>query len=326
MKIQTILRLATLSGMMLMALQAGNLTAGGDALQIPGSARPMALAEAFVADAGTVDSLSYNPAGLASVVGREYSLRLWQKIFSGWTSDLSSGMASIALPIKSIGTLGAEFKFLKTDSFGEIDPLGVAVPGSTISVQNFAGTVGIGRNIFNHISAGANVKYVRDSYADYAFDYIAVDAGILASTLFPGIGYASLGVAARNIGVNIVKDASAKSVDLPLTYAAGFKIAVQGNSPHGLMLSSEYNVITTSVNRVAVGAEYSYDSKYFVRGGYNYFFDHIGTFTVGAGFKLKIKVLKDFQVFANYAVAPLKDQFSQYAQSFSLTFLNSAAE
>ena len=182
-------------------------TSGAAFLRIGDGARPLALAGAYTAASGSVDSIYYNPAGLSGLDGKELSLT-----HSDWLQGTSFDAVSYG-QATPYGTLGVSA--LRLGGTQEGRDANRQFTGN-FTTEDIAATLSYAKSLGSSVGAGANLKFLRsaiasDSAATYAFDF-----GATASALGERLRF---GAAALNIGSGL---RFVDQVDrLPLTIAMG---------------------------------------------------------------------------------------------------------
>ena len=265
---------------------AGSVYAGGagttaaNFLRIGTGARASGMGEAQVAISDSVDSVYWNPAGLALVKNTEISLMhliYWQGI--------SYEYAAVALPIKKFGVIGIGIDYLNS---GNIDKTTENTTGSdytlagSFSYMAFAGTISYGNNFVidkMKMNLGASVKIVGDKIEDDLVLGAGLDLGVTSELIKNGF----IGIAMQNIGVTF-----SKSTLLPMQLKAGGGYFVDMLGKDHLIIVGVDGVLPfDSTLKLNAGLEYSYQKTFFVRVGYkvNYALENL---TAGAGFRLNI--------------------------------------
>ncbi len=259
----------------LVPLRAENAGATGAAfLKLGVGARAMGMGEAYTAEASSVDSLYWNPAGLINT-WRPTLLVSYKPI----VEDTAQSQAALALRHKNIG-FGAGYNGVSYKSIDAYDDGGNEL--ESYDAADHSGVVGVAIGS-QKISAGLVVKFIQSKIADESASAIAADAGILMeSPLSPSIFHA---LVVKNLGGGIKfyeqEDA------LPLS-------ATLGNS---LKFKNRYTLTLDAIWRSkdkaagAAGLEYSFSGDRFsglaLRGGYNTGrneIDGMSGLSFGAGF------------------------------------------
>ncbi|MFH1074139.1 MAG: PorV/PorQ family protein [Candidatus Firestonebacteria bacterium] len=268
-------------------------TTASNFLRIGTGARASGMGEAQVAISDNVDSVYWNPAGLALVKNTEISLMhliYWQGI--------SYEYAAIALPIKKIGTFGIGIDYLNS---GNIDKTTENATGSdytaagSFSYEAFAGTISYGNKFVIEkmpINMGASIKVVGDKIEDDLVLGAGLDIGLTSELIKNGY----LGAAIQNIGVTFAKNTL---LPMQLKVGGGYLLEVLGKD-HLIVGAVDGIFPFDSSIKLNAGMEYSYQKTFFIRVGYkvNYALENL---TAGAGFRLNIDRM---QYELNYSYTP----------------------
>jgi hypothetical protein len=197
-------------------------------LELPASARALALGGAYVAAGADDAALFYNPSQLATVEGRAASMSV-QPYIEGSTL----GAVSAAFQLGP-GTVGVGIQVL---SYGSADEYvcdettgcerGEAT-GRTVSANDVAASVGYGMT-WRTIRLGAAAKYVRQSLADASGGVPALDVGA-AIDVWRG---ATVGVSIQNVGPDLKTAGS--SAPLPRFFRLGASLPWRGVGPFDVL-------------------------------------------------------------------------------------------
>lgn len=201
---------------------------GAIILELPASARALALGGAYVTAAADDAALFYNASQLATVEGRAASMSV-QPYIEGSTL----GALSAAFQVGP-GTLGVGVQVL---SYGSADEYvcddttacerGEAT-GRTVSANDVAASVGYGMT-WRTVRLGAAAKYVRQSLADASGGAPAIDVGA-AIDVWRG---ATVGVSVQNLGPNLKTAGS--SAPLPRFLRLGASLPWRGVGPFDVL-------------------------------------------------------------------------------------------
>jgi hypothetical protein len=241
---------AVLVSSVVMASSAFADTSGAAFLQIGDGARPLALAGAYTAAAGSVDSIYYNPGGLASLDGKELSLT-HSDWLEGTTFDVvsyghSTAFGTLALSALRLGGTqeGRDINRLQTANF---------------TTEDIAATLSYAKSLGSFVGAGANVKFLHSAIASDSASTYAVDFG--ATARVPG-QHLQFGATALNIGSGL---RFVDQVDrLPLTLAIGS--SYQPIAPLTFSLDFKHQPYD-SFSELDAGAEYGI-GPFALRAGY----------------------------------------------------------
>ena len=256
-------------------------------LKIGVGAKAIGMGESQVAATDDLYASYWNPAGLARLEKPQLAL-----MHNEWFAGINHEFVGVALPLGSIGTVGASASFL---SFGEL--LGRDPDGNETSIfrpYDLAMIFSYARGFGKSFAFGANAKFLREQIADETGTGIAFDLGGLYT--FPDMPL-SLGFNAQHLGprVTFIEEA----FGLPVTFRFGAAYRLWNEA---LVLTSD--IIRPADNDIAIGigAGYTIGNILQLRTGYKY---QLGGNDLGAvsgltgGFGLK---LLRFQV--DYALVP----------------------
>jgi hypothetical protein len=226
---------------------------GAIVLELPSSARALALGGAFVALGADDASLFYNASQLATIEGKAASMSV-QPYLEGSTL----GAASVAFNV-GVGTIGVGVQMLSYGSADEVvcdDSTGCErgeATGRTISASDVALSVGYGVTV-RIVRVGLAAKYVRQSVADASGGVPAVDLGA-AIDLWRG---ATVGVTIQNIGPGL-KTANA-TAPLPRILRVGAALPWRGVGPFDVLGTIEVAQFRTGDVVPLGGAEMTWTS------------------------------------------------------------------
>ena len=141
-------------------------------LKIGVGAKAMGMGESQVAATDDLYASYWNPAGLAKLQKPQLAL-----MHNEWFADINHEFVGIALPLGSIGTVGASASYL---SFGELQ--GRDRDGNETAIfrpYDLAMIFSYARGFGNSFALGANAKFLREQIADETGTGIAFDFGAL---------------------------------------------------------------------------------------------------------------------------------------------------
>lgn len=165
-------------------------TVGAAFLKIEAGSRPAGMGGAFAGLANDVNTIYWNPAGLAAVSGRQFTA---MQNFS--IADISNQFLGYANKFSEKATWGASFLGAFTEIERRRRP--TEEPDSTATVGGFAAGVSIGYILSPHLSVGATAKTISQQLDVEDSIGGAADVGLLLRMLDNRLG---LGFAAQNLG------------------------------------------------------------------------------------------------------------------------------
>lgn len=162
---------------------------GSSYLLLPYHARPAALAQAVVADAGTFSSIFINPAAIG--MGNATELLLSH---TEWIQDVRMETLGTRLPF-DFGTLGLAVTTSSVEGIHFRERPGLPEASFTARFSTLQATYAY--SLFDDLWIGAGAKYIHEKiFVDEATGY-ALDFGLIYSTPIEGL---NAGVAFTNIG------------------------------------------------------------------------------------------------------------------------------
>jgi len=258
------------------------LESGAEFLKIDTDARAVSMGSAYTAAADGVNSISYNPAGLASLKSVEFGFS-----HTNWLLDSKHDFLGLGMPLKTTGGLlpagdwvmGLGVTRLTS---GSLESRGAdRLASGSFNAYDQSISIALARSM-GRARVGVAAKYIEGSIAGEKARAVAVDMGATR-----GLGNlpVSLGLSVQNLGTPM------KYIDqkdpLPLTFATGLLFSV---APGFSMALDIKRLIYDKQTDVSVGTEYSFIPGFALRTGYmmnNAAFDTKNKgFSVGAGVNL----------------------------------------
>jgi hypothetical protein len=265
-----------------------------------GSARSMAMGSAFVGVADDATALLINPAGLGTLTQSEVGLHHDSWLVGTFQENLIAG-----IPLGSVGTLGLRAAFLDYGTFQGRDPAGN--PTAPYSADELGFSFGWGKAVLPGFSLGAAVNgSVQEALGSY-YNVVSGSLGLLYS---PDPHW-RFGASFVNFGASQAQALVASALEAGLSYRTDL------GKDHRLLVSLAGVVEPGGVDRAQVGAEYGFESHYFLRAGYQYYAQDDGImglqgFTAGLGLRWR-----DLEL--DYAYVPYGDLGT--SQRISLSYL-----
>ncbi|HDQ44228.1 MAG TPA: PorV/PorQ family protein [bacterium] len=276
-------------------------------LNIDVGARAVGMGSAYVTVSDDPTAIFWNPAGLARMQSA-------QAMFShtAWIADIAFNYAAIGLPVRGLGTVGVAATFLTMDDMERttIDqPMGT---GEMFSAGSYCFTLSYARSLTDRFSIGGNVKYVNEKIYHSNASGIAFDVGTLFETQFNGL---MIGMSISNYGTkmrmsgrdmqvqvdvdprihgnnpNINANLQTDAYDMPLMFRVGIGMDVlKGAGNSNLILAVDALHPNDDVEYLNIGAEYTFNRMFSLRGGYKSMFarDSEEGLSLGGGVRYRI--------------------------------------
>lgn len=269
-------------------------------LLLDAGARGVGLGGAYTALASDAWALHYNPGGLGRV-GRAQAAFMHNRYFQ----DITQQYLGWASP----SGFGAAVNYL---DFGGATETTISNPSGAdrlgeVNMTGLAAAAGYGRYLGAGISAGAGLKFVKETVAGASGRGFAADIGLLYT---PGsLKGLSLGAALQNLGASVRFQEDRE--DLPLTLRAG---AAYAGAVKGVPCLIAFDAVKERSGDVyaAAGAEAVIAGSFPVRLGYSGRGDDGSGITAGLGYALN-------SLNFDYGFAPFKELGA--AHRFSVTYM-----
>jgi hypothetical protein len=258
-------------------------TAGAMELRIPVGARGTALGGAVASDISGVESMFWNPAGLADVTGTDVMFS-----HQNYFADMKLNYAGVATNVGTFGVVGASVKVL---SVGDIYVTTEQAPDGTGEVLTPTFSV-IGaswaRKFTDRVNFGGTLSYVTENVADNIANGLAFDFGVQYITDWHGF---RMSMVIKNFGTSMQYSGPGFELSVldpnqdpnagvhKLTYEAS-----KFEMPSYLQMSTNYNLYQSPKGKLMAlaafqnnnfsgdnlrgGLEWSYRDMFALRGSY----------------------------------------------------------
>ena len=337
---KSIKRIFILAFILLLALgdafaSGGNRTGTGGANQllIPVGTRGIAMGEANISTSSGIESLFWNPAGVAKM---EHSSDIMFSHMS-YIADIGVEYGAVAANFEGFGVISFNIKSL---SIGDIPVTTTLTPdgtGQTFSPQMLTVGVSYSKQLVEQISVGVTVNYITETLGDVTANGVSFNVGAIYDNL-ADINGLSFGLVMKNIGPEMKFDGpglytvadvnglnrppSNYKVDtapfeLPSSFELGFGYQPTLDESNTLMFSGVFQNNNFSDDEWKLGAEYGYNNIFFIRGGYEFSpdaIDYLYGFTAGVGINYEVE---GFAVRVDYAFRDV--QFFDANHVFAVT-------
>jgi hypothetical protein len=276
---------------------------GAQFLKIAVGSRYQGMGEASVAMVDDAYSMYWNPAGLANIDGSHVTFTNVD-----WITDVTLNYVSLGTRVEDFGSIGLSAALM---SMGDMEVTTIDVPdgtGEMFTASSFALTAGYARFLTNRLSFGVSIKYVYEKIYRETAGGIAFDFGTQLQT-----GYKSLriGMNISNLGPEMefsgpdlnstVEDGEANgnidvdAYDLPLTFRLGVAMDFLNTVDNRWTFAVEAKHPNDNDQQAALGTEYCFQQKYFLRAGYKVNYDEQGL-TFGGGVRAPLSETNDLVI------------------------------
>jgi hypothetical protein len=256
-------------------------------LQLPATARITAVGGSLISVKDNDVSLGLeNPSLLNDKMHNWLNLSM-----SPYFADIVHGSTAYARKFDKIGTGAIGMKFIQYGDMIEADQTGEIL--GTFTAGEYSFSAGLGREFTNTLSAGANIKFIYSTLADFTSTGTAIDAGISYFNPESNLG---LALVVNNLGfqlksysgtreplpVQVKMAISKKPEHLPLRFQIMFNnlqapdmtyVNTEIPRPVNLETGEEEEIQITLVDKIArhivVGGEFLLSENLHLRFGYN---------------------------------------------------------
>ncbi len=301
-------------------------TSAAPELLIPLGAPEVSMSGAVISFVSGPSAIPWNPAGLD--VGNVSASALFSH--RSYIGDIGINYAAVATRISSFGTLGLT---LRAFNIGQISVTTEDQPdgtGAFINPTFFTLGLTYSKQLTDHVSIGATMNIVNESFSNVSASGIAFDAGIQYRNLGDVAGL-SLGVCVNNIGTSMQFSGSdlwlpatatdlsrgityykveAASAQMPSIIQIGLGYEMKLDENTGLKLGIAYENNNYGIDEYRLGAELGLVKSLFIRGGYIYSTDPAGAKSIFQNYSFGLGVdLKEYlgvPISIDYAYIPVQ--------------------
>lgn len=299
------------------AQRAGITTA--EFLKIGVGARANAMAESFAAVGDDAFTLFYNPAGITQFDKTEIAFS-----HSTWFVGLQHDFLGAVYHLDDQNSIGLSAISLQSDDMPVTTEYAPTGTGAYFKYGDLAVAGTYARKMTDQFSFGVSVRYVYETLADVRMSGVLIDLGTYYWT---GLGSTRFAVAVSNFGGQMTPTGSVELVDgttvskfqsfsPPTIFRIGFAFEPYQDKQNKVTASAQLNHPGDNSENVSLGAEYSFQSAFFLRGGYRINVDE-QKFSLGAGVKIDTKL---GDVAFDYAFTPYERLGDVHRFSLELGF------
>ncbi len=247
-------------------------SAGLQFLKIGVGAKECALGEASLAVSKGVNSIFWNPAGIAYVDKRAATFS-----YSGWLLDIEHSAFAAAMSVGKFGVIGVSGIYMGVPEFEETTVLQQSGTGRMVSANDMAVGLAFARRFTDKLSMGAQVRYVKEQLDQDSFSNVLLDIGAIYET---GFRHLQIAVAAQHFGpdIKMLRD----KFRMPLLFKLGLADDIVHTENNRLTLIVDLIHPTDNTERMSFGLEYGFFDWVFLRTGYRLNSD-LGEWSFGGG-------------------------------------------
>ncbi|MES2767042.1 MAG: PorV/PorQ family protein [Bacteroidota bacterium] len=259
--------------------------AGGQFLKIPVGARATGMAGAFSAVSDDLTAIYWNPSGLANLQGINANLS-----YNNWFAGFTHNFAAVSVPISENYVVALNIVSFSTGNIEKttVENEGQNGTGEFYSVNDFAIGGTFAGKVTEQFAFGVNAKYVKNGFSNVRSDGFVFDAGTSYEMGVQGI---KLGFSIHNFGgdqqfggedLNVTTSTTGaqEQVSTPFALPLSFRAGISGNVLEGdevndLIVALDFETLSDTPEQYALGAEYTWNDLFSVRGGYRLGHDEI---------------------------------------------------
>jgi Type IX secretion system protein PorV len=301
-------------------------TAAAPELMIPVGSRYLAMGGSNVASAVGLESIFWNPAGVALSQNDADVLFSYRQ----YIADMNMSYVAAAGNL-GFGTIGISFRDL---SIGDINVTTMDDPdgnGQVFSPTYFVLGLTYSNALTDRISIGANVNLINESWDRAKASGLSFDFGVQYRDFF-SVQNLAVGITVKNLGGSIsytgpglfisandpsssrgvtYYQVSAAEFELPSTISIGLAYVRDLNEENKISIAGDFQNNNFTYDNYRIGAEYSFKDMIFLRGGYSYSPqsesanpDIFQNYT--AGFGINFGSFSNVNISLDYAYIPVK--------------------
>lgn len=260
-------------------------TSGATFLELGVGSKPLAMGEAFTAEINDINTIYYNPAGLASIKYPVLSIFHNELILDSRFENVT-----VAFPLYG-GWFGLSNSLFWVPAFDKID-----IEGETTGkVQFYNGVFSPAFAYdFGSFYLGGSVKYIYQRIDTLFVNSFAVDAGILKgmylySPFDSPIRNFHMGLSILNVGTKVKDDPLPRMIRAGVSYKPTKWFGINLDMTENFINSSDlydFTYLFEESFRVNTGFELNYMEIIFLRAGWR--FNDAGKYSMGFGFNYAI--------------------------------------
>lgn len=245
----------------------------GQFLKIGVSPRGTAMGDAFIAAVRGAEATYYNTSLMPWAKGTDVVFNL-----NRWFAGINHAFFAATHNFGDFGAIGISAIGLYTDEMDVRTPLQPDGTGETFYTGNYKLGLSYARFLTDRVTVGTTMNYIHMSlYQDFKADAFSIDISTTYVSDFRGFRFA-MGIA--NFGSNI--QYVNESYPLPTSFTFGAAMNAVESEMHNLLVSFSAVKPNDGQPLGQVGAEWSFNSMFFLRSGYR--INHpIATYSFGAG-------------------------------------------
>lgn len=244
-------------------------------LKIGVGARSVGMGESYVAVADDIESLYWNPAGIALFDKNAVFFSHTQ-----WVVDVKMEYAGAVYHIDQSNSIGAAITYLHTEDMMETTELQPFGTGRMFSFGDFLLGLTYARNMTDQFSFGLSVKFMHETIADLTMRAVLFDLGTYYKTGWKSTRFA---VSVSNFGNDMAPTGTSRITNLnneqteiteyqsfapPTVFRIGIAGELMDRENHRITGSIQLNHPNDNAENVNMGMEYWWKETLAFRSGY----------------------------------------------------------
>lgn len=244
-------------------------------LKIGTGPRAVGMGEAYVAVADDIESLYYNPAGIALFDQHAVFFSHTQ-----WVVDVGLEYAGAAYHLDGSNTIGVAITYLHTDDMKETTELQPFGTGRMFGFADFLIGFTYARNMTDQFSFGLTTKFMQETIAELTMNAVLFDLGTYYKTGWRSTRFAvsvsNFGSDMSPTGTSIITDlnnqqneiTSYQSFAPPTVFRIGVAGELMDRPNHRITGAIQLNHPNDNAENINFGVEYWWNETLALRGGF----------------------------------------------------------
>lgn len=214
-------------------------TSGAQFLKVVASPRIAAMGQTFAAVSDDVNSITYNPGGLASLNKKEITL-----VQNAWIQDIANQYLAVGVPIEKLGIIGLGVNMLSVKDIEKMDSSQNSL--GTYNSNDMAITLAYATKMNNKLNLGLNVKMVNCKIDDETASAYGADIG----AIYKASPKLDFGISVQNIGTELKFIEEGDPLPMTVRLGGAYKAMDQ------LLIGLDVHYPNDADLAVSLGAEY----------------------------------------------------------------------
>jgi hypothetical protein len=252
-------------------------------LKIPVSPRGVAMGNAFTAISNDATATYWNPAGMVDITRTSISIN-----HTWWPADINLDYASAVFTLPFVpGQWGVSARALSMDPQVERTIFLPDGTGQTFDAGDMSFGLSYAKFFTDKFSSGATVHFIHSGLAEKSVNTFSVDFGLIYRI---GLWGMRLGMLIQSLGSKV--DYDDRESKMPTIFKVAMAATPYAQGVNSLQGVFEFTHPSDNQERLNMGAEYSFNQFFYLRGGWTFNSDAEGL-TAGLGLKINTSQTSD---------------------------------